>query len=336
MRREQGDAMFLSKDSRPVPDPDATLDQPDWLLIGCQLKAKREQLNKTEADLADALCLSVKQVRAMDGGKTWPFPGVAPHQWCMQRYARAVGLVWGELYACRDEPAQAANDHDTADETTVVSPPAQIASLSPRPSPRAALVSKHFLVSLLLLAMLASVLVGTIFIENEPTRPDLESTAYQRNEAKETPQKSEVNVADVASDSSVNTASEIAPATAPAIAEQQPVDGTLAATHVIVPPSAPIESSEIIEFHGRDAAKKSGSIYIHASAAVTVIKKRKDSPGEGDRIELPRGAERRIPISSAEVIGVAEGVGFKVYFQGQLVPPSMFRAGRWVRFIAAR
>ena len=326
--------MFLTKDSRPVPDPDARLDQPDWLLIGCQLKAKREQLNKTEADLADALCLSVKQVRAMDGGKIWPFPGVASHQWCVQRYARAVGLVWAELYAYPDEPAQSAKDDDTADETTVLPPSAQIAS----PGPRAPLVSKHFIVSLLLLGMLAFVMIGARLIENEPTRPDLESTGYQRNETKETPQKSEVNVADVASDASVNTASEIAPAPAPApaIAEQQPVDGTLAATPVIAPPSAPSESSEIIEFHGRDTAKKSGSIYIHASAAVTVIKKRKNSPGEGDRIELPRGAERRIPISSAEVIGVAEGEGFKVYFQGQLVPPSMFRAGRWVRFIAAR
>jgi len=326
--------MFLTKNHGPVADPDARLDQPDWLLIGCQLKTKREQLNKTEVDLAYALCLSVKQVKAMDGGKIWPFPGVASHQWCVQRYARAVGLVWAELYAYPDEPAQSAKDDDTADETTVVSPPAQIST----PGPRVALVSKHFIVSLLLLGVLASAMIGARLIENEPTRPDLESRAYQLNETKETLRKSEVKLADVASDASVNTASEIAPAIAPApaIAEQQPVDGTLAATPVIAPPSAPIESSEIIEFHGRDPAKKSGSIYIHASAAVTVIKKRKDSPGEGDRIELPRGAERRIPISSAEVIGVAEGEGFKVYFQGQLVPPSMFRAGRWVRFIAAR
>ena len=320
--------MFLTKNPKPVPEPDARLDQPDWLRIGCQLKAKREQLNKTEVDFAHELCLSVKQVKAMEGGKIWPFPGVAPHQWCVQRYARAVGLVWGELYAYRDAPAQAANDYDPAAETTVVSPPAQIAS----PGPRASLVSKHFIVSLLLLAMLAAVVVGASLIENEPISPDLAPTGYQRNETKETLRKSEVIIADVASEASVITASE----TAPAIAEQQPVDGTLAATSVIAPPSAPIESSEIIEFHGRDAAKKSGSIYIHASAAVTVIKKRKDSPGEGDRIELPRGAERRIPISTAEVIGVAEGAGFKVYFQGQLVPHSMFRAGRWVRFIAAR
>ncbi|NBQ44130.1 MAG: hypothetical protein EBU23_17115, partial [Mycobacteriaceae bacterium] len=41
----------------------------------------------------------------------------------------------------------AANDHDPADETTVVSPPAQIASAST--GPRAPLVSKHFIVSLL-------------------------------------------------------------------------------------------------------------------------------------------------------------------------------------------
>ena len=322
--------MFLTKNPKPVPEADARLDQPDWLRIGCQLKAKREQLNKTEVDFAHALCLSVKQVKAMEGGKIWPFPGVAPHQWCVQRYARAVGLVWGELYAYRDAPAQAANDYDPAAETTVVSPPAQIAS--PGPGPRTSLVSKHFIVSLLLLAMLAAVVVGASLIENEPISPDLAPTGYQRNETKETLRKSEVIIADVASEASVITASE----TAPAIAEQQPVDGTLAATPVIAPPSAPIESSEIIEFHGRDAAKKSGSIYIHASAAVTVIKKRKDSPGEGDRIELPRGAERRIPISTAEVIGVAEGAGFKVYFQGQLVPHSMFRAGRWVRFIAAR
>lgn len=328
--------MFLTKNFRPVPDPDARPDQPDWQLIGCQLKTKREQLNKTEADLAYALCLSVKQVKAMDGGKIWPFPGAASHQWCVQRYARAVGLVWGELYAYPDEPAHAANDDDTADETTVVSPPAQIASAST--GPRASLVSKPFIVSLLLLGMLASVLVGARLIENEPLRPDLESTGYQRNETKEALRKSDVNIADVASEASVITASEIAPviAPAPAIAEKLPVDRAPAATPVIAPPSARTESSEIIEFQGRDAAKKSGSIYIHASAAVTVIKKRKDDPGEGDRIELPRGAERRIPISSAEVIGVAEGEGFKVYFQGQLVPPSMFRAGRWVRFIAAR
>ena len=324
--------MSLTKNPKPVPEPDARLDQPDWLLIGCQLKAKREQLNKTELDFAHELCLSVKQVKAMEAGKTWPFPGVAPHQWCVQRYARAVGLVWGELYAYRDAPAQAAKDYDPAAETTVVSPPAQIAS--PGPGPRTSLVSKHFIVSLLLLAMLAAVVVGASLIENEPISPDLAPTGYQRNETKETLRKSEVIIADVASEASVITASETAPA--PAIAEQQPVDGELVATPVIAPPSAPIESSEIIEFHGRDAAKKSGSIYIHASAAVTVIKKRKDSLGEGDKIELQRGAERRIPISTAEVIGVAEGAGFKVYFQGQLVPHSMFRAGRWVRFIAAR
>jgi cytoskeletal protein RodZ len=328
--------MFLTKNPKPVPEPDARLDQPDWLLIGCQLKAKREQLNKTEADLAHELCLSVKQVKAMEAGKTWPFPGVAPRQWCVQRYARAVGLVWGELYAYRDAPAQAANDYDPAAETTVVSPPAQIAS--PGPGPRTSLVSKHFIVSLLLLAMLAAVVVGASLIENEPISPDLAPTGYQRNETKETLRKSEVIIADVASEASVITASEIAAviAPAPAIAEQQPVDRTPDETPVIAPPSARTESSEIIEFQGRDAAKKSGSIYIHASAAVTVIKKRKDDPGEGDRIELQRGAERRIPISTAEVIGVAEGTGFKVYFQGQLVPHSMFRAGRWVRFIAAR
>ena len=324
--------MFLTKNPKPVPEPDARLDQPDWLRIGCQLKAKREQLNKTEVDFAHELCLSVKQVKAMEGGKTGPFPGVAPRQWCVQRYARAVGLVWAELYAYRDAPAQAAKDYDSADETIVVSPPAQIAS----PGPRTSLVSKHFIVSLLLLAMLAAVVVGASLIENEPISPDLAPTGYQRNETKETLRKSEVIIADVASEASVITASETAPAPAPANAEQQPVDGERVATPVIAPPSAPIESSEIIEFHGRDAAKKSGSIYIHASAAVTVIKKRKDSPGEGDRIELPRGAERRIPISTAEVIGVAEGAGFKVYFQGQLVPHSMVRAGRWVRFIAAR
>jgi len=184
------DAMFFTKEPIPVPNPAARLDQPDWLLIGCQLKAKREQMNKAEADVADELCLSVKQIKAMDCGKIWPFPSGACHQWCVQRYATAVGLVWDELYACPDEPVHSAIDDGTPDQTTVLSQSTRIANQGSR----ASLVSKHFIVSLLLVGILASLMIGARLIENEPTRPSLESKDYPRHESNEKLRQSEAKI----------------------------------------------------------------------------------------------------------------------------------------------
>jgi hypothetical protein len=108
------------------------------------------------------------------------------------------------------------------------------------------------------------------------------------------------------------------------------------ATPVVAIPKASTpnaSSKEMIEFYGVDPNKQSGSFYINARNAVTLIKKNHDEAGDGVAIELARGTEHRISIAEKEVIKVAQGDSFTVYYQGQMVPPSTLRSGKWVRLI---
>jgi len=89
----------------------------------------------------------------------------------------------------------------------------------------------------------------------------------------------------------------------------------------------------LLEVQGAFASERSDIFNINARDAVTLIKKNHDDAGDGVAIELARGTEHRISIAEKEVIRIAQGDSFTVYYQGQLVPPSTLRSGKWVRLI---
>ncbi len=71
----------------------------DWTDIGKLFRESRENGGLRLDEAAKKLCLSKKQILALESGASDPFPGVAARLWCCRRYALALGLDWDSLAA---------------------------------------------------------------------------------------------------------------------------------------------------------------------------------------------------------------------------------------------
>jgi len=339
----------------------------DWLYVGAQLKVQREALNLAADEIAQKLCLTVKQVKAMENGNTLPFPGATAHLWCIKRYAESVGLDWQMLLV---NPTQNEKNSPKPDLVPLSAKREHVVRAVETATPtqqisRSQSSEKKTLQSLEVLgkrtntwpklyifgSAIAIVLLSLIFIAiKAPIHPQKSEVLALKADAKvsvSTQQQEDLMSAMPTQPSAVGSVSAVTPELVKTSAEQISLisngeQGSSAksasknATPVVAIPKASTpnaSSKEMIEFYGVDPNKQSGSFYINARNAVTLIKKNHDEAGDGVAIELARGTEHRISIAEKEVIKVAQGDSFTVYYQGQMVPPSTLRSGKWVRLI---
>lgn len=66
----------------------------DWQAVGARLRASREAQSLHPSIIAGRLCLSQRQVLAIEHGETQPFPSDTTRVWCVRRYATLLGLDW--------------------------------------------------------------------------------------------------------------------------------------------------------------------------------------------------------------------------------------------------
>jgi len=66
----------------------------DWQAVGARLRASRESQGLHASVIAGKLCLSQRQVLAIESGETQPFPSDTTRVWCVRRYATLLGLDW--------------------------------------------------------------------------------------------------------------------------------------------------------------------------------------------------------------------------------------------------
>lgn len=338
----------------------------DWLSVAAQLKGQREALNLGADEIAQRLCLSVKQVKAMDSGNTLLFPGSAAHLWCIKRYAEQVGLDWRVLLADAVDKGKtsakpnviSSNDQQhymsTAQETVTLKQNSRQSALEKNDAAISRSTKKTVNTWTRRYVVGASILIVTISliffaiktpihprkVEPLPTKAavlDSVSTKLQEDLISKTtvppveiggvspeplePRSPRLEQTSLASNSEQRNAEVTLPANAPPV--------------VADPKVSLINSSkkEWIDFYGTDRNKQSGSFYIDAKDTVRLMKKNYDAAGDGVAIELARGTEHRISITQNEVIRVVQGDSFTVYYQGQLVPLSILRSGKWVRLI---
>ena len=340
----------------------------DWLYVGAQLKVQREALNLAADEIAQKLCLTVKQVKAMEGGNTLPFPGSAAHLWCIKRYANSVGIDWQTLLV---NPAQ--KETTTSIQPDIVPSSAKREYVAETVEPATPMQETSKTQSTEKKRMQSLEVLGEktktwskLYIFGSAISIAVLALAFIAIKAPIHPQKSEVLALKAGAIDSVSTQQQedlmLAGTTQPAAlgsvggvtpelgnastqqislipnVEQENTAKSLPmnAIPVVAIPKASTPNSatkEMIEFYGVDPNKQSGSFYINARNAVTLIKKIHDEAGDGVAIELARGTEHRISIAEKEVIKVAQGDSFTVYYQGQMVPPSTLRSGKWVRLI---
>ena len=299
-----------------LPDMDAS----DWQRIGEALKQARETNQKDLGLLAQQLCLSTNQVKALELGTGKVFHGDSIRFACARRYAALLGLDWTallnrcglqaptvEVAAAIEPPMPAmAVVEPSAAKTHVHQPQALSETATDTTQDGAA--NRRPMLALLCLAglALAAMLLG---YWNTPVPAAPESIALMQQPQLQTSEASSV------------TNNE--PSATPATADAAPV----------------VEELPINDFTGSDAYKAADSFYLSPRANLTLFKRKVTDKGEGLRLDMSRGAETRVPLASDEVVRFAAGtkaIDVGLYYQGRAAPPTLIESGHWIRFVAQR
>ncbi len=75
----------------------ATCEEINWIGVGSAVRDRRSASGLSPEDAAHKLCLSKKQILALESGSSAPFPGASVRSWCGRRYAVLLGLDWERL-----------------------------------------------------------------------------------------------------------------------------------------------------------------------------------------------------------------------------------------------
>ena len=299
-----------------LPDMDAG----DWQRIGEALKQAREANQRDLGLLAQQLCLSTNQVKALELGTGKVFHGDSIRFACARRYATKLGLDWTALLNRCGLQAPAV-EVTAAIELPMPAMAAgePVAAQSPLPQSQAlqetaaditqvGAANRRPMLALLCLAglALAAMLLG-YWNTPAPAAPESIATIHQ-------PQLQP---------SETITANDNEPSATPAAADAALV----------------VEELPINDFTGSDASKRADSFYLSPRANLTLFKRKVSDAGEGLRLDMSRGAETRVPLASDEVVRFAAGTKANdvgLYYQGRAAPPTLIESGHWIRFVGQR
>jgi cytoskeletal protein RodZ len=297
-----------------LPDMQAS----DWQRIGEALKQSREANQKDLGLVAQQLCLSTNQVKALELGTGKVFHGDRIRFACARRYATSLGLDWTALLdRCglkAPEPEVAAAVEEMATPTAASPEPSAQSSDAPAPQAEIAAVANaaqdgttHRCPMLALICLaglaLAAMLLG---YWNTPAPAAPESITMIQQPL---PRPSESSTASD-NEQSLSTAQSTAAATA--------------------------EELPIIDLIGSDANKRADSFYLNPRANLTLFKRKYSDKGEGQRLDISRGAETRVALASDEVVRFATGTQANdvgLFYQGRTAPPTLIESGHWIRFV---
>ncbi len=304
----------------------ASCDEINWIGIGSAVRDRRSASGLSPEAAAQKLCLSKKQILALESGSSAPFPGATVRSWCGRRYAVLLGLDWEHLVQPLPSADQAVVTETVVTENILapalpVEPEAAPQTGSERPRGQLLLGAAV----LLLMVVIAIVLAGTdstapVSTPAAELAPRVNSPVVTLSSADTAP--AEQSAASV--DYQIAAKGEAAAAANPTeIANQKQTS----------PPSTKAAVETVIEIQGRDPAKQTGSFFVSSKEQAALLKKKWNDPGAGVRIDLPQGAERRIPISPNEIVRVAEGRNLGIFYQGRMVPAQVVESGAWVNFV---
>lgn len=93
------------------------------------------------------------------------------------------------------------------------------------------------------------------------------------------------------------------------------------------------DPNKVVPVQGLDAERQSNLFFVATREPVVLFKKQRNDPGDGTRIELVAGAQRRFYISESEVVRVARGKNLDMFFQGRKVSASTLLSGAWISFV---
>ncbi|MBU1235614.1 MAG: polymer-forming cytoskeletal protein [Gammaproteobacteria bacterium] len=130
------------------------------------------------------------------------------------------------------------------------------------------------------------------------------------------------------------------PAPAPAAEPIAPVAKAVQAAPAPVLPAKPDVPEErpapgmgrVIAINGYDPNKVSDVFFVSSKERCVMYIKRRDDAGEGRRIEIPKGTNKRYPVEENDVVRLAAG-RMSMFFQGRKVSDRTLESGVWVTFV---
>lgn len=129
-----------------------------------------------------------------------------------------------------------------------------------------------------------------------------------------------------------------APADAAPLVPNLPAETKAVAPPVSAAPKAPpdrpkADPDKMVTVQGTDPEKSAVNVYVISKEPAVLFRKQRKDPGDGQRIEVGRGANVRIAIAESEVVRIGQGRDLELFYQGRKVAPSTIESGAWISFV---
>ena len=300
-------------------------DDIDWVGLGKALREARDLCHRSQESAADKLCLSRKQIRALECGSGIPFPGDTVRSWCARRYATQLGLDWERIaQPLRSNALEGTVELGIAPET---------ATAAPAPG-----AGRQFRLRLLLgaSAMLLVIVIAayprtrnSAPLVSPPVSDVLLKAAAPAPAAVRVEESSAAAGAALVDDGRVGAKDE----TILAAAGESPAIAPNAVTPQAAREPARLLAGNVVEVLGIDSRKSPEYFFINSKDASVLVKKKRQDPSGGVRMDFAQGSAKRVPIAADELVRVEEGKDVEIFYQGRMLPPQVIASGNWARFV---
>lgn len=104
---------------------------------------------------------------------------------------------------------------------------------------------------------------------------------------------------------------------------------------VQAPPSdrPEVNSEQTVTVQGENPSKSADFLFVSSGEPCVLIKKKREDPTEGTRIDVVQGASKRIAVARNEILRVAQGQDIDIFYQGRKVGPKAIQGGVWMNFV---
>ena len=300
-------------------------DDIDWVALGKALSEARDLCHHSKESAANQLCLSAKQIGALECGSGVPFPGNTARSWCARRYATLLGLDW----ECLAQPVR--RDELEAPVELSIAPQRAAAESAPG-------TGKQFRLRLLLgaSAMLVVIVIAAYLrttnsapLVSPPVAAVLFMAASSASAAVRAADSSAAEPTAPLDDGQVDAKDETLLAATGGLAAIAPN----AVTPQAAREPASVLAEDVVEVLGIDSRKSPEYFFINSKDASVLVKKKRQDPSAGVRMDFAQGSAKRVPIGADELLRVEEGKDVEIFYQGRMLPQQVIARGNWAHFV---
>lgn len=90
---------------------------------------------------------------------------------------------------------------------------------------------------------------------------------------------------------------------------------------------------KVVSVQGVNPLKPTDVFSVTSKEPSVLLKKKRQDPSEGTRINISEGEKITIPIAKNEIVRVAEGRDIMIFYQGRKVSPKIIESGAWLSFV---